>query len=141
MRQLTPAQIAADIKAARAAAYATIQRITHPVVTPKSSFAAAIEASHAKPARVYEGHAGDGGLQTHSVGGLYPWMTPAFGDGTFGVENAVTGQKLTCRFDDYEAAAEWAERLKAGEPFEAVERYLNAGQAFDRSLVDSYGVL
>lgn len=125
MSQLTPEKIAADIKAARAAAAQTIGRITSPKVPAKSEFSLAVEGAHRKPAVVYQGHAGEGGLQAHSVGGLYPWIIVGFGDGTFSVMNGAAGQQLSARFRDYDEAAARAERLKAGEPFEVVDWRLN----------------
>ena len=124
MRQLTPAQIAADIKAARAIAAQTIASITHPVVpatlppppvkflTCSSPFAIAIDASHRKHDPAYLGHAGEGGLQTHSIGGLYPYLPVGYGHGKWAVHNLVSGERTAAVFDDYSEAAEWAERFK-----------------------------
>jgi hypothetical protein len=65
----------------------------------------------------YSGHVGSGGLQGHSVGGLYPWIIYGTGGGTFGVMNGATGQDTGAVFTDYPVAGEWAERFK-GDPIE-----------------------
>jgi hypothetical protein len=117
MRQLTPAQIAADQVRGRAI---MAQHIIRTIIgyskgvamTKQSSFSRAVDASHAKSSPVYTGHAGEGGLQQHSVGGLYPYHPVAYGNGKWAVHNLVSGKRTAAVLDDYSCAAEWAERFK-----------------------------
>ena len=76
----------------------------------------------------YSGHVGSGGLQGHSVGGLYPWIIYGTGGGTFGVMNGATGQDTGAVFTDYPGAGEWAERFKV-EPSEFDEFLKLKGEA------------
>jgi len=125
MRNLTPEQIFA----ANSQAASIMQRLAKieelvgiPRATPmgQSSFAAAVDASHAKPGKHVGGHAGEGGLQTHSVGGLYPYHPVAYGNGKWSIHNLVTGERTAAVFEDYTLAATWAERFKL-EPREMAE--------------------
>lgn len=62
----------------------------------------------------YQGHAGQGGLQNHSVGGCYPFTVFGKGDPTsYGVLNAATGEETAPVFT---ARAAWdlAEAFKRG---------------------------
>lgn len=38
------------------------------------------------------GHAGNGGLQKHSIGELYPFIIVGYGDGRWGWQHAATGE-------------------------------------------------
>lgn len=62
----------------------------------------------------YSGHVGSGGLQGHSVGGLYPLII--YGAGItptrFGVMNGATGEDTGPIFEDYGAAADLAGLVK-----------------------------
>ena len=65
-------------------------------------------------ANEYSGHVGDGGLQGHSVGGLYPLIVYGAGINPtrFGVMNGATGEDTGPIFEDYGAAAHVAELVK-----------------------------
>lgn len=53
----------------------------------------------------YQGHAGQGGLQNHSVGGCYPFTVFGRGDPTaYGLLNAATGEETAAI---YSAADAW----------------------------------
>lgn len=133
---LTPERIFANNAAARAIMVGhvhslangvrpavTMNGVTHPA--HRRSFSESVDRARALRAAVYQGHAGEGGLQKHSVGGLYPWAVVSFGDGTHTVANLATGKQLRCRFRDYDIAAEWAEQFKeGGDNFFDVDRFL-----------------
>lgn len=60
----------------------------------------------------YQGHAGQGGLQNHSIGGCYPFTVFGKGDPTmYGVLNAATGEE-TAAIYTCECAWKLAEALK-----------------------------
>lgn len=62
----------------------------------------------------YQGHAGQGGLQNHSVGGCYPFAVFGRGDPTaYGVLNAATGEESAAAFT-CAGAWELAEAAKHG---------------------------
>lgn len=99
------------------------------IIHPKQTNAFSRSLDAAKAGSYYAGHAGAGGLQQHSVGGLYPFAVVGFGSDnvqgyTYSVQNLVTGELLRARFEDYDAAAAWAELFKAGESMSEVDPHL-----------------
>jgi hypothetical protein len=48
-------------------------KVDHPLRLYPSAFALAIERSRENPDLIIGGHAGSGGLQKHSIGGIYPF--------------------------------------------------------------------
>jgi len=114
---LTPQKIfERNIVAQRIMAESTIGRVigaskSTPMAS-RSSFGRSIDEARANRQRHVGGHAGSGGLQNHSVGGLYPWLPVGHGDGLWSVHNASTGQQTPAVFASYTHAAEWAERFQ-----------------------------
>lgn len=99
--------------------------VTHPA--RRASYSAFVDASLAERNRNYLGHAGEGGLQQHSVAGNYPWHVVGYGDRTFGVTNLATGESLRARFRNYDDAGEWADNFAGGCAFEPIDDTLGEG--------------
>lgn len=95
-------------------AHANMARITGMRSAPasRSSYCAHIDKLDAERVAKRNGHAGEGGLQKHSVGNLYPLAVVGWGDGSFTVEHLTSGQRFD-RFDNSAAAFDKAHALKA----------------------------
>lgn len=112
---LTPNRIFAEKAAADRimAAHAEIDKINRlRTGVPRGHFAAWVDKTEKERQIKKRGHAGEGGLQNHSVGDLYPLAVVGYGDGSFQVENLATGERFE-RFNNSGTAFEAAEARRA----------------------------